>query len=424
LNGPLVVAVAMNGPSQGEAVERLASAITNTKGVAMATPPRVDPNRNPAVITVILTAPHSAATQALVRRLRSTVIPRTLGHSGVVAEVGGETAAGIDGADRLSDRLPLVVGVVIAVSFFVLCSMFRSLAIPLKAAVMNLLSIGAAYGVIVAVFQWGWLGHVLAIGRISPIDPWIPVVLFTVPFGLSMDSEVFLLSQIAERWRETGENSFAVADGLARTGREITAAATIMIFVFGSVVVEDPLHILKVFGLGLAVAILIDSTLVPMVLLPTVMELIGRRNWWLPRGLKRILPEVVAEPAPLHLGVQVDPADAVLSRRAGSRDGRGSRGLVHCAHDPGPGTRRRRAPGHEATQLRGDRGAGAGAGSGHVASRRDDRGRLGQAAGWGGFQLERGHSVQSPALPPGPAGQGRRAHCRRLPVRVRHHRSL
>jgi len=180
--------------------------------------------------------------------------------------------------------------------------MFRSLAIPLKAAVMNLLSIGAAYGVMVAVFQWGWLGGLFAIGKTSPIDPWIPVVMFTILFGLSMDYEVFLLSRIAERWRETGDNSLAVADGLARTARVITAAAAVMFFVFGSFVVKDPLHILKVFGLGLAVAILIDSTIVRMVLVPSVMELLGRVNWWIPAWLDRVLPRLAEGPLPVGGG--------------------------------------------------------------------------------------------------------------------------
>jgi putative drug exporter of the RND superfamily len=264
--------------------------------VATVAPPQFDPNGNAAVIIAIpTTSPQAAATQRLVLHLRADVIPPVVAHTGVVAEVGGETASGIDAADYLGARLPLVIGAVILVSFVLLGSMFRSLVIPLKAAVMNLLSIGAAYGVMVAVFQWGWLGGLFAIGKTSPIDPWIPVVMFTILFGLSMDYEVFLLSRMAERWRETGDNSLSVADGLARTARVITAAAAIMFFVFGSFVVKDPLHILKVFGLGLAVAILIDSTLVRMVLVPSVMEILGKANWWLPEWLDRIVPRVGIE---------------------------------------------------------------------------------------------------------------------------------
>ena len=155
---------------------------------------------------------------------------------------------------------------------------------------MNLLSVGAAYGVIVAVFQWGWLGGFFGIGATGPIDPWIPLMMFTILFGLSMDYEVFLLSRIREEWRRTGDNATAVADGLAKTARVITAAAAIMICVFGSFVFGDPLHVLKVFGLGLAAAILIDATLVRMVLVPSVMELLGPANWWMPRWLDRVVP--------------------------------------------------------------------------------------------------------------------------------------
>jgi RND superfamily putative drug exporter len=176
-------------------------------------------------------------------------------------------------------------------------AVFRSLAIPIKAVIVNLLSVGAAYGVIVAVFQWGWLGGVIRIGATAPIDPWIPLMMFTILFGLSMDYEVFLLSRMREEWRIGHDNSSAVADGLAKTARVITAAAAIMICVFGSFVIGDPLHVLKVFGLGLAAAILIDATLVRMVLVPSIMELIGDANWWMPSWLDRVVP---------NLGIEVD----------------------------------------------------------------------------------------------------------------------
>jgi len=302
-NGPLVVAVSMPGPSARPTVERLDARIARTPGVATTAPVRFDAASDAAVVIAVpTTAPQAAATRALVLTLRDSVIPPVVSGTGVTAYVGGETASGIDAADYLSSRLLLVIAVVILVSFLLLGSMFRSLAIPLKAAVMNLLSIGAAYGVMVAVFQWGWLGGLFAIGKTSPIDPWIPVVMFTILFGLSMDYEVFLLSRIAERWRETGDNSLAVADGLARTARVITAAAAVMFFVFGSFVVKDPLHILKVFGLGLAVAILIDSTIVRMVLVPSVMELLGRVNWWIPAWLDRVLPRLAEGPLPVGGG--------------------------------------------------------------------------------------------------------------------------
>jgi RND superfamily putative drug exporter len=163
---------------------------------------------------------------------------------------------------------------------------------------MNLLSVGAAYGVMVAVFEWGWLGGLIGIGKTGPIDPWIPVTMFTILFGLSMDYEVFLLSRMREEWVRSGDNSLAVANGLAVTGRIITAAAAIMFCVFGSFVVNDPLHILKVFGLGLAVAVAVDVTLVRMVLVPSLMELLGPRNWWMPAWLGRVVPTLGAEGAP------------------------------------------------------------------------------------------------------------------------------
>ena len=191
-------------------------------------------------------------------------------------------------------------------SFLLLMTVFRSVLLPLKAVIMNLLSVGAAYGVMVAVFQWGWAGSVIGIGEKGPIDPWIPVTMFTILFGLSMDYEVFLLSRIREEWLRTGDNSLAVADGLAVTGRIITAAGAIMFCVFGSFIINDPLHILKVFGLGLAVAVLIDVTLVRMVLVPSIMELLGPVNWWMPKFLDRSIPTIGVEVTPLG-GTEPDP---------------------------------------------------------------------------------------------------------------------
>jgi putative drug exporter of the RND superfamily len=165
--------------------------------------------------------------------------------------------------------------------------------------IMNLFSVGAAYGVMVAVFQWGWAGRVIGIGETGPIDPWIPVALFVVLFGLSMDYEVFLLSRIREEWLRTRDNSLAVADGLAVTGRIITAAAAIMFCVFASFVIKDPLHVLKVFGLGLAVAVLVDATIVRMMLVPSIMEILGPVNWWMPAWMDRSIPRI---------GIEVTPA--------------------------------------------------------------------------------------------------------------------
>ncbi len=296
-NGPLIIAAKVPAGQQA-AVGRLDTALKSTAGVAFVSPAQFSRSGGAAMIFAIpTTSPQAAQTEALVHKLRNQVLPTATSGTGVQAYVGGETAGSVDASSYLSARLPLVIGAVLLLSFLLLMAVFRSLAIPLKAVVVNLLSVGAAYGVIVAVFQWGWLGGLIGIGATSPIDPWIPLMMFTILFGLSMDYEVFLLSRMREEWRITHDNSSAVADGLAKTARVITAAAAIMICVFGSFVIGDPLHVLKVFGLGLAAAILIDATLVRMVLVPSIMELIGDANWWMPSWLDRVVPK---------LGIEVD----------------------------------------------------------------------------------------------------------------------
>jgi RND superfamily putative drug exporter len=309
-NGPLIIAATV--PAGGQAaVATIQGRIAATPGVALAAPAQFSGSGRDAVIIAFpTTAPQAAATEALVQTLRQRVIPVATAGTGVVAQVGGETAGSVDASTYLSARLVWVIGVVLLLAFLLLMAVFRSLAIPIKAVVVNMLSVGAAYGVIVAVFQWGWLGGLIGIGATGPIDPWIPLMMFTILFGLSMDYEVFLLSRMREEWRRTKDNSTAVADGLAKTARVITAAAAIMICVFGSFVIGDPLHVLKVFGLGLAAAILIDATLVRMVLVPSIMELLGTANWWMPSWLDRIVP---------RLGVEVDvtgPTTAVAEETA------------------------------------------------------------------------------------------------------------
>jgi putative drug exporter of the RND superfamily len=290
-NGPLVIAAELPGPRARAGVETLDARLHSVPGVASAGPAVLNQAGTAAVILVYpRTAPQAAQTAALVHRLRDQVIPQATAGSGAAVYVGGQTAGGIDASAFLSARLPWVIGLVIALAFVLLTVVFRSLVVPLKAALMNLLSIGAAYGVIVAVFQWGWLGPVFGVSRTGPIDPWIPMMMFTIVFGLSMDYEVFLLSRMREQWLRHGDSSRAVADGLADTARVITAAAAIMVCVFGSFVINDPLHILNVFGLGLAAAIFVDATLVRMVLVPSVMQLLGPANWWLPGWLRRVLP--------------------------------------------------------------------------------------------------------------------------------------
>jgi RND superfamily putative drug exporter len=294
-NGPLILAASVPDGQRG-VVESLQSKVAATPGVAFVTPAQFSASGHDAVIIAYpTTSPQAAQTETLVHTLRDEAIPGATAGSGVTAYVGGETAGSVDASSYLSSRLVWVIAVVLLLAFLLLMAVFRSVAIPVKAVVVNMLSVGAAYGVIVAVFQWGWLGGAIGIGATGPIDPWIPLMMFTILFGLSMDYEVFLLSRIREEWRRTGDNSTAVADGLAKTARVITAAAAIMICVFGSFVIGDPLHVLKVFGLGLAAAILIDATLVRMVLVPSVMELLGRANWWMPARLDRIVPRLGAE---------------------------------------------------------------------------------------------------------------------------------
>ena len=282
-NGPLVVAADLRGPHAQAGIAQLDLRLSRVPGVASVIPPVVNAAGDAAVIVVYpATAPQSAQTAALVGRLRDQVIPQVTTGSGVTAFVGGETAAGADTSAYLSSRLPWVIGLVVLLAFFLLLFVFRSIAIPLKAAAMNLLSMGAAYGVIVAVYQWGWFAGVFGVGGAGPIDPWIPLMMFTIVFGLSMDYEVFLLSRMREEWLRSGDNTKAVATGLAATARVITAAAAIMVCVFGSFVLGDPVRILSVFGLGLAVAVFVDATVVRMVLVPAVMQLLGSANWWLP----------------------------------------------------------------------------------------------------------------------------------------------
>jgi RND superfamily putative drug exporter len=292
-NGPLVIAAELRGPAESAAVDNLDARIRAVPGVASVAPAVFDPAGDAAVIVVYpTTAPEAAQTATLVAVLRDRVVPAATAGTGVTALVGGETAGGVDASAYLAGRLPWVVAVVIGLGFVLLMIAFRSILVPLKAAVMNVLSIGAAYGVIVAVYQWGWLSAVFGVSRPGPIDPWIPLMIFAIVFGLSMDYEVFLVSRIQEHWLESRDNSDSVAAGVAATARVITAAAAIMVCVFASFVINDPLRILNVFGLGLAVAVFVDATLVRMVLVPSVMQLLGDANWWLPGFLRRSLPEI------------------------------------------------------------------------------------------------------------------------------------
>ncbi|MEY3365506.1 MAG: hypothetical protein RIS71_243 [Actinomycetota bacterium] len=290
-NGPLFITVQGDTASDPAALESFVGVVRGVDGIAFAqaTPASQDGSLS-LVIAYPTTAPQDEATTTLIKTLRNDVIPGT----GVEAKVGGFTAAGVDFADVIGSRMPLLFIGVLSLSFLLLMAVFRSLLVPLKAVIMNLLSIGAAYGVIVAIFQWGWGMNLIGVGKAGPIESWAPMMLFAIVFGLSMDYEVFLLSRVREEYLRTGNNAEAVADGLTATARVITAAALIMVCVFAAFVLGYDRQ-LKLFGLGLALAVFIDATIVRMVLVPATMELLGDRNWWIPKWIDRMLPKIDVE---------------------------------------------------------------------------------------------------------------------------------
>ncbi|MGZ4142291.1 MAG: MMPL family transporter [Actinomycetota bacterium] len=290
-NGPLILAAKIDSPDALATLNKLDEALRTTPGIAEAPPVVPNQKGDAAIITVYpTTSPQDAATSDLVHRLRAHIIPGVIDGSNMKVYVGGLTAIFVDFAGKIAERLPILIAVVIALSFLLLMAVFRSVLVPLKAAIMNLLSIGASYGVIVAVFQWGWARQVVGVDKTGPIESWIPMMMFTILFGLSMDYEIFLLSRVREEYMRTRDNAASVADGVAKTGRVITAAAAIMIVVFLTFVVGFDIRQVKEIGLGLAVAVLVDVTLVRMVLVPATMELLGDANWWLPKWLERAIP--------------------------------------------------------------------------------------------------------------------------------------
>ena len=295
-NGPILIGVGINDAGAADAVQALPAIIEQEDGVAMVSPiPLFNQTGSAAIINVIPeTTPQADETKELIARLRR-LVPEALEGSGAEAFVGGPTAAFIDVGDKITSRMPLFFTAVIGLSFLLLMAVFRSVLIPLKAAIMNLLSIGAAYGVLVAVFQWGWFGAILGVQREGPIESFVPMMLFAMLFGLSMDYEVFLLSRIQEEYLRTGNNSEAVARGLSVTTRVISAAAAIMVAVFLSFAVSDQ-RVIKEFGIGLATAIFLDATLVRLILVPSIMQLLGDANWWFPRWLDRLVPHIGLHP--------------------------------------------------------------------------------------------------------------------------------
>jgi len=294
-NGPLVIAAEL--PEQGDraAIDRLVTSLRQEEGVAYVPAPRFNSDSSAAIVTVIpTTSPQDSATTDLVDQLRGTTIPNALQGSSVEAKLGGVTPALEDQSEYITERMPIFIIGVVGLSFLLLLVAFHSPLISLKAAIMNLLSVSAAYGVMTLVAKGGPVGELIGIDHEVPIAPFMPVMMFAILFGLSMDYEVFLVSRIREEYLKDGDTRRAVADGLAKTARVITAAAAIMVVVFLAFV-ASPEVFLKLFGIGLASAIFLDATLVRMVLVPAVMQLLGARNWWIPDWLERILPSIDVE---------------------------------------------------------------------------------------------------------------------------------
>ncbi len=293
INGPLLVAIDIS--ADDSIVESLSNAIANDAGIDNVAPAEV--NTEAGVATIVAfpnTSPQDVETVNTITRLRSSVIPQALGESPATAHIGGASATFADIAGRVSDRLLTFIAAVVLLSFLLLTMVFRSPVVALKAAILNLLSIGAAYGVLVVVFQWGWGKEIFGLESTVPIVSFIPMFMFAILFGLSMDYEVFLLSRVREQYLATGDNDGSVIHGIASTARVITSAALIMISVFaGFVLSDDP--VTKMFGLGLATAIFVDATIVRIVLVPATMKLMGDLNWWIPAWLDRIMPTIDIE---------------------------------------------------------------------------------------------------------------------------------
>jgi RND superfamily putative drug exporter len=315
-NGPLQLVAELNGHDQTAALASLRAAVSSSPDVVAVTQPRIAPSGALAVIQAYPnSAPQAVATTNLVNHLRDFVLPAFRSRTGVRVLVGGFTAASIDFSHVLGAKLPLFFGIVILLSALLLFVIFRSLVIPVQAALMNLLTIGSALGVTVLVFQNGWFASVLGVQK-GPIEAWVPVIMFAVVFGLSMDYEVFLVSRVREQWVKHGDASAAVADGISLTGRVISAAAAIMVCVFLSFTLGDE-RTLKEFGFGLAVAVFLDALVVRCVLLPAVLQLLGKTTWRLPRWLDARLPHINIEGSaarglpsiePTDLGETPDPA--------------------------------------------------------------------------------------------------------------------
>ena len=313
-NGPIAIVVQLpSGMSSSSALQlgtTLQKDLASAQGVASATTPQPTSDGKLLVANVIpTTGPQDAKTDALVGTLRDTTLPKALAGSKATGYVTGTLAGNLEFRDQVTARLPVIIAVVVAASFVLLLASFRSPLLALKAAIANLFSIGAAYGVVVAVFQWGWGGSLLGVHEKVPIESYVPMMMFAIVFGLSMDYEVFLLSRIRERWVATEDNGLSVADGMAVTAKVITCAALIMASVFFSFLLSGNV-VIKMLALGLGVSVLLDASVIRLVIVPATMFLFGRTNWWLPGWLDRVLPHLEPEPEP-------EPHPAGVSRHTG-----------------------------------------------------------------------------------------------------------
>ncbi|MEU5767707.1 MMPL family transporter [Streptomyces asoensis] len=296
VNGPLTLVTRVGGAEDRLALDNLAATLRATEDVASVTPVTFGSGGRTAYLTVVPeSAPQSQRTSELVERLRTEVLPRAGTGTSLDVHVGGVTAGYDDFADVIVGKLPLFVGVVVGLGCLLLLLAFRSVGIPLKAAVMNVAAVAAAFGIVVAVFQWGWGSELLGLGRAGPIEPFLPVIMVSVLFGLSMDYQVFLVSRMYEEWLETGDNRRAVRVGLAETSRVINSAAVVMISVFLAFVLSGD-RVIAMFGIALAAAVALDAFVLRTLLVPALMHLLGSANWWLPRRLDRHLPRISIEP--------------------------------------------------------------------------------------------------------------------------------
>ncbi|HWC49369.1 MAG TPA: MMPL family transporter, partial [Solirubrobacterales bacterium] len=295
-NGPFVIAAELPGKGEDQALQQLRSELKDEEGVDAVTDVTLNPDKTVGVFQLYpTTSPQSADTTDLLDHIRGDVIPPVEEASGAQIHVGGINAIFEDFGNAIAEKLPLFIGVVVLLSALLLMIVFRSLLVPLKAVIMNLISIGAAFGLIVAVFQWGWGASLIGVDATGPIISFFPIFLFAIVFGLSMDYEVFLMSRIHEEWERSRDASEAVHRGLALTGRVITAAAAIMVTVFASFMLGED-RVIKLFGLGLASAVFIDAVIIRSVLVPAIMQLLGKRAWYFPAGLDRLLPRLHVEP--------------------------------------------------------------------------------------------------------------------------------